>query len=124
MSFFWTRSCPCSASLTCSFLFCRFSLPRTHRQRTVTVERSRAQISVKFEKLLVWRLNLEDMSACRMDLSSRVNCWLGSGLGMICDLNLRNVDVAFSVRFESPNHINIEEGVALLKYLKWVLRST
>ena len=30
----------------------------------------------------------------------------------------------FSVRVNSPNHINIEEGVALIRYLKWVLRAT
>ena len=39
-------------------------------------------------------------------------------------LELRNFDVIFSVRVESPNHINIEEGVAVIRYLRWVLRST
>ena len=39
-------------------------------------------------------------------------------------LELRNFDVLFSVRVESPNHINIEEGVAVIRYLRWVLRST
>ena len=40
------------------------------------------------------------------------------------DIELRNFDVIFSVRVESPNHINIEEGVAVIRYLRWVLRST
>ena len=40
------------------------------------------------------------------------------------DLELRNFDVIFSVRVESLNHINIEEGVAVIRYLRWVLRST
>ena len=39
-------------------------------------------------------------------------------------LRLRDFDVVFTVRVESPNHINIEEGIALIRYLKWVLRST
>ena len=39
-------------------------------------------------------------------------------------LELRNFDVIFSVRVESPNHINIEEGAAVIRYLRWVLRST
>ena len=38
------------------------------------------------------------------------------------DLELRNFDVIFSVHVESPNHINLEEGHALIRYLKWVLR--
>ena len=29
----------------------------------------------------------------------------------------------FSLRVESPNHINVEEGLALIRYLKWILRS-
>ena len=37
---------------------------------------------------------------------------------------LRNFDVIFSVHVHAPNHINIEEGVAMIRYLKWVLRST
>ena len=40
------------------------------------------------------------------------------------DLQLRNFDVIFSVHVASPNHINIEEGIALIRYLKWVLRSS
>ena len=37
---------------------------------------------------------------------------------------LRKSDVVVFRGVESPNHINIEEGVALLRYSKWVLRST
>ena len=39
-------------------------------------------------------------------------------------LELGNFDVIFTVRVETPGHINIEEGVALIRYLKWVLRSS
>lgn len=38
-------------------------------------------------------------------------------------LDLRNFDVIFPVPIESLNHINIEVGVALLRYLRWVLRA-
>ena len=32
-------------------------------------------------------------------------------------LELRNFDVIFSVKVETPNHIHIEEGIALLRYV-------
>ena len=38
-------------------------------------------------------------------------------------LTLSDFDVIFSVRVETPNHINIEEAGALLRYLRWVLRA-
>ena len=38
-------------------------------------------------------------------------------------LTMRNFDVVFSIRIDSPNHINLEEGAALIRYLKWVLRA-
>ena len=48
---------------------------------------------------------------------------LSAGQGPRYDLNLelRNFDVIFSVRVEPPNHINIEEGVAVIRYLRWAL---
>ena len=51
---------------------------------------------------------------------------LAARLGPRYDLSLelRDFDVVFSVQVESPNHINIEEGVAVIRYLRWVLRST
>ena len=39
------------------------------------------------------------------------------------DLELRDFDVIFSVRVESPNHIHIDDGIAVIRFLKWVLRS-
>ena len=49
-------------------------------------------------------------------MSSQVGAELSARLCPRCDLNheLRNFDVMFSVRVESPNHINIEEGVAVI----------
>ena len=38
-------------------------------------------------------------------------------------LTLSDFDVVFSVRVETPSHINIEEANALLRYLRWVLRA-
>ena len=50
---------------------------------------------------------------------------LAARLGPQHDLQrgLCDFDVICSVRVESPNHIKIEEGVALLRYLRWVVRS-
>jgi len=39
------------------------------------------------------------------------------------DLGLGDFEVVFSVRVESPRHINLEEAEALLHYVRWVLRS-
>ena len=51
---------------------------------------------------------------------------LAARLGPRYDLNLelRDFDVIFSVRVESPNHINIEEAAAVIRYLRCVFRST
>ena len=38
-------------------------------------------------------------------------------------LQLRHFEVIYSVRVVEPGHINIEEGRALLHFVKWVLRS-
>ena len=37
-------------------------------------------------------------------------------------IRLRDFDVIFSVRVVSPGHINLEEGRALITFVKWVLR--
>ena len=38
-------------------------------------------------------------------------------------LHLGDFDVIFSVKVETPNHINLEEGAAMLRYLRWILRA-
>ena len=38
-------------------------------------------------------------------------------------LHLGDFHVVFSVRVTSPDHINLEEGRALIRYLKWLVRS-
>ena len=50
---------------------------------------------------------------------------LAARLGPRYDLHLelRDFGIIFSIRVESPNHINIEEDVAVIRYLRWVLRS-
>ena len=38
-------------------------------------------------------------------------------------LGLKHFDVIFSIKVDTPNHMNIEEGVAMIRYIKWVLKS-
>jgi hypothetical protein len=41
----------------------------------------------------------------------------------ILDLALRDFQVVLSVRVTNGQHINVEEGHALIRYVKWILRS-
>ena len=41
----------------------------------------------------------------------------------VVPLELRDFDVIFTVKVETPNHINLEEGAALIRYLRWILRA-
>ena len=56
---------------------------------------------------------------------SRAACELAARLApqYNLDLELQHFDVIFAVRAESPNRINIEEGVAVILYLRLLLRS-
>ena len=55
------------------------------------------------------------------ELSAELSARLGPRHNL--QLVLGNFDVTCSIEIGSPNHINIEEGVAFIRYLRWILRA-
>ena len=62
-------------------------------------------------------VHLGDGPDLTKELEARLGRWNDLGL------ELRDVDVIFSVEVDDPDHINLEEAKALLLFVKWVLRS-
>ena len=62
-------------------------------------------------------VTLDDGAALSEELAARL------GPRQHLDLQLGDFEVVLSVRVEDPDHINLEEAKALIRYIRWILRS-
>ena len=123
VSFFWTGSWASSARLTCG-CFCLPMIGATDASTQYGLGGvvSHADTS---EVCRVARLPCKAGGHVCVGDGPELAPELEARLGPRHDLKLtmKNFDVVFSIGIDSPNHINLEEGAALIRYLKWVLRA-